>query len=156
MKVCAAILLLGFVISCADMTPHAITIYALDGEVLKGEYSFTSRMKGNVKVARPDSSEVLTGEFTSVDERSFSYGYSQAFGRAFGTAYGPGETATGSATANASGYGWRVSDSGRFQGMGFIRGPHTVMQCFYMGSTRTNNGIGKCKSSEAKEYDLQF
>src|SRR5437773_9267887 len=81
MKVCAAILLLGFVISCADMTPHAITIYALDGEVLKGEYSFTSRMKGNVKVARPDSSEVLTGEFTSVDERSFSYGYSQAFGR---------------------------------------------------------------------------
>ena len=156
MKVCAAILLLGFVISCAYMTPHAITIYALDGEVLKGEYSFTSRMKGNVKVARPDSSEVLTGEFTSVDERSFSYGYSQAFGRAFGTAYGPGGTATGSATANASGYGWRVSDSGRFQGMGFIRGPHTVMQCFYMGSTRTNNGIGKCKSSEGKEYDLQF
>jgi len=113
-------------------------------------------VKGNVKVARPDSSEVLTGEFTSVDERSFSYGYSQAFGRAFGTAYGPCGTATGSATANASGYGWRVSDSGRFQGMGFIRGPHTVMQCFYMGSTRTNNGIGKCKSSEAKEYDLQF
>src|SRR5205823_10263431 len=133
MKVCAAILLLGFVISCADMTPHAITIYALDGEVLKGEYSFTSRMKGNVKVARPDSSGVLTGEFTSVDERSFSYGYSQVFG----TAYGPGETATGSATANASGYGWRVSDSGRFQGMGFIRGPHTVIQCFYMDSTRT-------------------
>jgi len=154
MKVCAAILLLGFVISCAYMTPHAITIYALDGEVLKGEFS--SRMKGNVKVARPDSSEVLTGEFTSVDERSFSYGYSQAFGRAFGTAYGPCGTATGSATANASGYGWRVSDSRRFQGMGFIRGPHTVMQCFYISSTRTNNGIGKCKSSEAKEYDLQF
>jgi len=40
--------------------------------------------------------------------------------------------------------------------MGFIRGPHTVIQCFYMDSTRTNNGIGKCKSSEAKEYDLQF
>ena len=156
MKVCAAILLLGFVISCAYMTPHAITIYALDGEVLKGEYSFTSRMKGNVKVARPDSSEVLTEEFTGVDERSFSYGYSQAFGRAFGTAYAPGGTATSSATANASGYGWRVSDSGRFQGMGFIRGPHTVMQYFYMGSTRTNNGIGKCKSSEGKEYDLQF
>src|SRR5205809_4382070 len=156
MKVCAAILLLGFVISCAYMTPHAITIYALDGEVLKGEYSFTSCLKGNVKVARPDSSEVLTGEFTSVDERSFSYGYSQAFGRAFGTAYDPGETATASATAIASGYGRRVSDSGRFEGMGFIRGPHTVMQCFYMGSTRTNNGIGKCKSSEAKEYDLQF
>jgi hypothetical protein len=30
------------------------------------------------------------------------------------------------------------------------------MQCFYMGSTRTNNGIGKCKSSEGKEYDLKF
>src|SRR5437667_2872408 len=103
------------------MTPHPITIYALDGEVLKGEYSFTSRMKGSVKVARPDSSEVLTEEFTGVDEQSFSYGYSQAFGRAFGTAYGPGGTATSSATANASGYGWRVSDSGRFQGMGFIR-----------------------------------
>jgi hypothetical protein len=96
MKVCATILLLGLLSSCAYMT-HPITIYALDGEVLKGEYSFTSRMKGNVKVARPDSSEVLTGEFTSVDERSFSYGYSQAFGRAFGTAYGPGGTATGSA-----------------------------------------------------------
>ena len=131
-------------------------MYSLDGEVLKGEYTFTSRMKGNVNVARPDGGEVLTGEFTSVDERMFSYGYSQAFGRAFATAYGLGGTATGSATANASGYGWRVSDSGRFHGMGFLRGPHTVIQCFYVGSTRTNNGIGKCKSGDGKEYDLQF
>ena len=30
------------------------------------------------------------------------------------------------------------------------------MQYFYMGSTRTNNGIGKYKSSKGKEYDLQF
>jgi hypothetical protein len=106
------------------MTPHPITIYSLDGEVFKGDYTFTSRMKGNVKVARPDGGEVLTGEFTTVDERAFSYGYSQAFGRAFGTAYAPGTTVLGSATANASAYGCSVSDSGRFQGMGFIRGPH--------------------------------
>jgi hypothetical protein len=117
---------------------------------------FTSRMKGNVKVARPDGGKVLTGEFTTVHERAFSYGYSQAIGRAFGTAYAPGTTVLGSATANASAYRCSVSDSRRFQGMRFIRGPHTVMQCFYMGSKRTNNGIGKCKSSERKEYDLQF
>jgi hypothetical protein len=29
------------------------------------------------------------------------------------------------------------------------------MQCFYMGSMRTNNGIGKCKSNHGKEYDAE-
>jgi hypothetical protein len=138
------------------MTPHPITLYSLDGEILKGEYTFTRRMKGNVKVARPDTGEVLTGEFTSVDERTFAYSYNQAFGRAFGTVFGPAGTAMGSAQASASGYSWGVSDSGRFQGMGFLHGQTIVMQCFYVGSTRTNNGIGKCKSSQGKEYDLQF
>jgi len=35
-------------------------------------------------------------------------------------------------------------------------GKDAVMQCFYMGSMRTNNGIGKCKSNHGKEYDVQF
>jgi len=46
--------------------------------------------------------------------------------------------------------------AGGFRAWDLFEGPHTVMQCFYMGSTRTNNGIGKYKSSKGKEYDLQF
>ena len=145
--------------SCAliiYLTPHPITLYSLDGEVLKGEYVFTGRMKGNVKVTRIPGGEVLTGEFTSVDNTTFSQGYSQSFGRAFGSASGPTGSAFGSAQASAYGQSVNVTTGGQFQGMGILTGEGTVIQCFYVGSMRTNNGFGKCKSNKGKEYDLQF
>lgn len=145
--------------SCAVVnyvTPHPITIYSLDGEVLKGEYSFTGRMKGTVKATRTQDGEKLTGNFISVDDTTFSSSFSQTFGTAYGTAYAPGVTVLGSAYGSASGNSWTRTTGGRFHGMGVLTGNDTVMQCFYMGSMRTNNGIGKCKSNHGKEFDLQF
>jgi hypothetical protein len=138
------------------MTPHPITIYSLDGEVLKGEYTFNGRMKGAVKVTRTQDGEIFEGNFTSVDDTTFSTSYSQAFGSAYGTAYAPGTMVLGSAYGSTTTNSWTRTTGGRFHGMGVLTGTNTVMQCFYMGSMRTNNGVGKCKSSQGKEYDLQF
>jgi hypothetical protein len=153
------VLFLVLLNSCAlvtYMTPHPITIYSLDGEVLKGEYTFTGRMKGAVKVSRTQDGEVFEGNFTSVDDTTFSTSYGQAFGSAYGTAYAPGMTVLSNAYGSASGNSWTTTTGGRFHGMGVLTGKDTVMQCFYMGSMRTNNGIGKCKSNHGKEFDLQF
>jgi hypothetical protein len=89
-------------------------------------------MKGDVKVTRPTGA-VLTGEFTSVDITTFSRAYSQTFGRV-----------------------WSSSTAGQFQGSGMLSGEGVAIQCFYVGSMRTNNGYGQCKSNEGKEYNLQF
>ena len=145
--------------SCAvvtHMTPHPITIYSMDGEVLKGEYSFTGRMKGTVKATRAQDGEMFEGNFTSVDDTTFSTSYSHAFGSAYSTANTPGTTVLSSAYGSATGNTWTRTTGGRFHGMGVLAGKDTVLQCFYMGSMRTNNGIGKCKSNHGKEYDLQF
>jgi hypothetical protein len=59
------LLTLALLNSCAVvtyMTPHPITIYSLDGEVLKGEYTFNGRMKGTVQVTRVKDGEVFTGQ----------------------------------------------------------------------------------------------
>jgi hypothetical protein len=138
------------------MTPHPITIYSLDGEVLKGEYNFSGRMKGTIKVARVQDGEVFTGEFTRVDDTTFSTSYGRVFGSAYGTAYGPGGMTIGSTHGSATGSSRTRTTAGRFHGMGVITGKETVMQCFYIGSMNTNNGIGRCKSNQGKEYDLQF
>jgi hypothetical protein len=149
------VLCLIFLNSCA-MTPRPITIYSLDGEVLKGEYSFTGSMKGVVKVTRAQDGEVFEGNFTSVDDTTFSTSYGQAFGSAYGTANAPGGTVLSNAYGSARGSTFTQTTGGRFNGMGVLTGRGTVMQCFYMGSMRTSNGIGKCKSNHGKEYDLQF
>jgi hypothetical protein len=138
------------------MTPHPITIYSFDGEVLKGEYSFPARMKGAVTVTRAQDGERFEGNFTSVDDTTFSTSYGQVFGGAHGTAFAPGTTVFSSAYRNATGNSWTRTTAGRFHGMGVLTGKDTVMHCFYIGSIRTNNGIGKCKSNRGKEYDLQL
>ena len=90
-----------FLSSCAHLTPHPITLYSLDGEVLKGEYVFTGRMKGRAKVTK--GGEVLSGEFTSADNTTFSQGWSRTLGSAQGNAHGAGVFVTGSATTSEVG-----------------------------------------------------
>lgn len=125
-------------------------------EVLKGEYVFTGRMKRNVKITKSPGGEILTGEFTSVDNTTFSRGFSQNFGSGFGSATGPGGTAFGSAQGSGYGQSWNVTTGGQYQGTGIVSGGGLAIQCFYIGSMRINNGVGKCKSNQGKEYDLQF
>jgi hypothetical protein len=149
------LLTLALLNSCAALS-YPLTIYSVDGEVLKGEYSFTGQMKGTVKVTRIQDGEVLTGNFTSVDDTTFSTSYGRMFGSAYGTASGPGGMAVGREYGSATGSSRTRTTADRFHGMGVITGKDTVMQCFYMGSMNTNNGIGKCKSNKGKEYDLQF
>lgn|SRR5918996_3840501 len=124
------ILLLALLNSCAVvtyMTPHPITVYSLDGEVLKGEYSFSGRMKGTVRVTRLQDGEIFTGDFTSVDDTTFSTAYARVFGTAYGRAYGPAGAATGSAYGSATGNSWTRTTGGRFHGIGVLTEKDTVM-----------------------------
>ena len=82
------------------MTPHRITVYSLDGELLRGEYTFTGRMKDKVKVSQPMG--VLTEEFNSVDERTSSYGSSQLLEGRLEPCMGLTERQLGARPANAS------------------------------------------------------
>jgi hypothetical protein len=120
------LLTLALLNSCAALS-YPLTIYSLDGEVLKGEYSFTGQMKGTVKVTRIQDGEVLMGNFTSVDDTTFSTSYGRMFGSTYGTAYGPGGTAIGREYGSASGSSRTRTTAGRFHGMGVITGKDTVM-----------------------------
>jgi hypothetical protein len=148
-----------FLTGCAIihyMTPHPITLYSLDGEVWKGEYVFTGSMKGTAKVTKSTGGEMLTGQFTSVDNTTYSHGFSRVFSTAQASAYGAGGLITGSGTSSDFGHSLTRTTAGQYQGIGVLTGENIVIECFYIGSMRTGNGFGRCKSNQGKEYSLQF
>jgi hypothetical protein len=154
---------------------HGLTMHSMDGETLSGKYRFAREGKGLIKVIRSDG-EVLTGHFVTIGPKAFVESFKKAFGSGSIVVYGPDASAYGNAfggtfasahgTAGAaygetfntgSGQSTTVVTGPRFYWTAFLQGSGgTTMACFFIGSSYTGHGFGRCKSNMGKEYSVEF
>ena len=154
---------------------HSISMYSMDGEVLNGNYRFAREGTGLIKVIGSDG-EVLTGNFARVGSTTFVesfkktfgsgsiivYGpdasaYENAFGGAFASSYAPSGSAYGDTFKSASGNSGTVVAGPRFYWTASLRGNRgTTMGCYFIESSYTGHGFGRCKSNTGKEYSVEF
>jgi hypothetical protein len=154
---------------------HSFSMHSMDGEVLSGKYRFGQEGKGVLRVVGTDG-EVLAGNFLQVGSKAFveSYretfgggsivvvgpdasAYGNAFGGAFAGAYAPTGSVHGETFNKASGESKIVVAGPRFYWTASLKGNRgTTMACYFIGSSYTGGGFGRCKSGVGKEYSLEF
>jgi len=118
----------------------------------------------------------LVGKFVTVGRATFVESYKNTFGRGSVTVEGPDVFAYGNPFGSAFGnsgmladfaYG-ETFDSASGNSETKIQGPlfywtaslqgdrGTTVRCFFIGSSYTGHGFGRCKSHTGKEYTAQF
>ncbi len=154
---------------------HNINMQSKDGEKWKGKYRFARDDSGLVQMIGA-SGEVLTGKFHRVGRPTFVEGYKNTFGSDSITTQGPDISAYGNAFGGGIASSRSLADSAqgaRLQdGPGdaklIVTGPlfywtaslhgdrGTSMGCYFVGSSYTGRGFGRCKSHTGKEYGAEF
>ena len=149
---------------------YRLTVTAPDGEVLTGRYRFGRDGSGLIQLVGP-AGEVWMGNLFRVERAIFIEGYQKAFGKGsiavdgpeisfngFGGIFGNssalkdaayGQTSNGTAARLVSGtldY-WTASLQGN---------NGTAMACYFIRSTYTAQGLGRCMSHTGKEYDAEL
>jgi hypothetical protein len=150
---------------------YRLTVTAADGERLIGRYRF-GRDTGLIQLVGPGG-EVLMGKLFRVERATFIEGYQKAFGKgaiavdgpeisfsgnSFGGIFGNssalktaayGQTSSGAAGRLVSGtldY-WTASLEDN-SGM--------AIACYFIRSTYTAHGLGRCKNHTGKEYEAEL
>jgi len=162
---------MSVLLSCA----HSLSMRSSDGEQWSGKYRFARENTGLIQVTVQDG-EVLVGKFVTVGRATFVESYRNTFGSGSVTVEGPDVSGYGNPFGSAFGnsrvladfaYGETLdSTSGnsetRIQGPLFywtasLQGDRgATMGCFFIGSSHTGHGFGRCKSHTGKEYTAQF
>ena len=157
--------------SCA----HSLSMRSSDGEQWSGKYRFARENTGLIQVTAQDG-EVLVGKFVTVGRATFVESYKNTFGSGSVTVDGPDASGYGNPFGSAFGNSRVLADfaygetfdstSGnsetRIQGPLFywtasLQGDRgATMGCFFIGSSHTGHGFGRCKSHTGKEYTTQF
>ncbi len=154
---------------------HDFIMRSRDGQQLSGRYRFARDDSGLIQIFGPGG-ETLNGRFVRVGRASFVAAYEQTFGRGSIATYGPDISAYGNPFAGAFGsssalsdtaFGETFDDEGKGSEMA-VRGPlfywtaslrgdrGTTMGCYFIGSSYTGHGFGKCKSNAGNEYSVEF
>lgn len=154
---------------------HGLSMYSMDGEKLSGRYRFARENTGLIQVTGSDG-EVLNGKFVNVGratfvesyQRTFGVGsiavdgpdispYGNAFGGIFGRSYALTDAARGQTFNSAAGSSETVVRGPLFYWTVSLRGDRgTTMGCYFIGSSYTGRGFGRCKSNTGKEYSIEF
>jgi hypothetical protein len=152
---------------------HSLTIQGGDGEKLSGRYRFTREDTGLIQVIGSNG-EVLSGGFLRVGRSSFVDSYKKTFGSGtivvdgpdlpaytfgglFGNSYALTDAAYGEAFSDLSGNSAILVKGPLFYWTASLRGDKgTTMGCYFIGSSYTGHGFGRCKSHTGKEYSSQF
>ena len=154
---------------------HDFTMHSKDGQELNGRYRFGREDGGLIQILGP-SGETLNGRFIRVARATFVAGYEQTFGRGSIATYGPDLSTYGNPFGGIFGSSSALSetafgetfDSARSGSEIEVRGPlfywtaslrgdrGMTMGCFFIGSSYTGHGFGKCKSDAGNEYSIEF
>lgn len=152
---------------------HSLSMRSGDGEELSGRYRFARENTGLLEVIGSDS-EILTGTFVRVGRGSFVDRYRQTFGSGsirvdgpdlpasafsslFGSSYALTDAAYGETFDNLSGNSEILVKGPLFYWTASLRGDKgTIMGCYFIGSSYTGHGFGRCKTHTGKEYSARF
>jgi hypothetical protein len=168
-RILALLLLLVMASACV----HSLSMSSSDGEELSGRYRFARENTGLIEVIGSDS-EILRGKFVRVGRGSFVDLYQQTFGSGsitvdgpdlpasafsslFGSSYALTDPAYGETFDNVSGNSEILVKGPLLYWMGSLRGDKgTIMGCYFIGSSYTGHGFGRCKTHTGKEYSARF
>ena len=146
-----------------------------DGERLAGKYRFARDNTGLIQVTAEDG-EVLAGKFTTVGRATFVENYNKTFGRGsiavegpdvsgygnpfggpFGSSHGLTDFAYGETSKSGSGNSGSGIKGPLFYWTASLQGDKgATMGCYFIGSSYTGHGFGRCKSHTGKEYMVEF
>jgi len=165
---------LALSISFLSACTNSLSMRSSDGETWSGEYRFARENTGLIRVRAKDG-EILLGKFITVGRATFVESYRNTFGSESIVAEGPDTSGYGNPFVGAFrgsaltdlAYA-EASDSGSNNSGTAIKGPlfywtaslqgdkGATMECYFIGSSYTGHGFGKCKSDMGKEYTVQF
>jgi len=154
---------------------HPMTMVSPDGVSYDGRYRFGREDNGLMQIYGPEN-EVLMGRFSRVGRTTFVESYEKAFGRGtieldgpdlshhagslsgvLGPTSGFHETAYADPVAAAAGRPTKSISGPLFYWVASLQGDRrTVLGCFFIGSSYTGNGFGRCKSQSGQEYNIDF
>lgn len=154
---------------------HSLSLYSMDGEKLSGRWRFSRENNGVVEVTGSNG-EVLNGKFATVERATFVESYQKTFGTGSIRVDGPDLSSYGNSLAAIFGSSAALTDSAHgetfnpdsdkgdigvngplFYWIASLRGDRkATMECFFIGSSYTGGGFGRCKSHTGKEYSLEF
>ena len=150
---------------------HPLSMHSMDGEKLSGKWRFAREDTGLIWVTGSDG-EVLAGRFIRVGRRSFAESYEKTFGRGSISVFGPPMSAFGGlfgswSTLVDAAYGENLNAASGNSEL-LVSGPlffwtaslqgdkGTSMACYFIGSSYTGHGFGRCKSHAGKDYSVEF
>lgn len=154
---------------------HQMTMKSPEGVTYGGRYRFGREDSGLMQIYGPEN-EVLVGRFSRVGRTAFVESYQKTFGSgtieldgpdlsrhagSLGGVIGPTsgfhETAYADPVAAAAGRPSKSISGPLFYWVASLQGDRrTVLGCFFIGSSYTGNGFGRCKSQSGQEYNIDF
>jgi len=155
---------------------HELSLHSRDGEKLSGQYRFARETTGSIRIT-DSNGEVFTGNFITVERARFISDYTTAFGSGSIIVDGPDLSAYGNAFRGVllgnsrvrtdAAYGETFSKTAAnseigvtgplFYWIASLRGDQgATMGCYFIGSSYTGHGFGRCKTHAGKEYTADF
>jgi hypothetical protein len=154
---------------------YDMSIHSRDGEKLTGQYRFARENTGLMKITDSDA-EVFTGNFITVERGKFISDYTNTFGSGTIIVDGPDLSAYGNAFRGVFGNSRVLTDAaygetfskGTTNSETAVKGPlfywvaslrgnkGATMGCYFIGSSYTGHGFGRCKTHAGKEYSAEF
>ena len=154
---------------------HRLTVSAADGERLVGRYRFGRDGSGLVQLVGPNG-EVLMGKLFRVQRATFIEGYQKTFGKGSIAVDGPEVSFAGNGFSGIFGNSSALKDAAYRQSSSAGVAPAgrlvsgtldywtaslqgstgTAFGCYFIRSTYTAQGLGRCKSDAGKEYDAEL
>jgi hypothetical protein len=154
---------------------YHLTVSAADGERLIGRYRFGRDGSGLVQLVSPDG-EVLMGKLFRVQRATFIEAYQKTFGNGSIAVDGPEVSFSGNGFSGIFGNSSALKDAayGQWSTLGaapagrLVTGTldywtaslqgstGTAIGCYFIRSTYTAQGLGRCKSDAGKEYDAEL
>ena len=172
MRLSLVVLWLSFLVSgCV----YRLTVSAADGERLNGRYRFGRDDTGLIQLIGPGG-EVLMGRLFRVARATFIEGYQKTFGKDSIAVDGPEVSFSGNGFAGIFGNRSALKDAAygpTFSGVAGAAGKRvsgtldywtaslqgdngSAIGCYFIRSTYTAQGLGRCKSDTGKEYDAEL
>jgi hypothetical protein len=165
----------GLVLFLLGGCSHPMSMVSPEGVSYDGQYRFGREDGGLMQIYGPEN-EVLIGRFSRVGRTAFVESYQKTFGRGTIEIHGPDlsrhagslsgvlgptsgfhETAYADPVAAAEGRPTKSITGPLFYWVASLQGDRrTVLGCFFIGSSYTGSGFGRCKSQSGEEYKIDF
>lgn len=152
---------------------HSLRLRSRDGEELTGRYRFSRGDSGLIQITGADG-ELLAGKFVRVGRSVFVASYEKTFGVGaitvngpdlspyvfgglFGTSHAVTEVAYGETFTTFPDKSETAVRGPLFYWTASLGGDKgTILACYFIGSSYSGRGFGRCKSQTGKEYSAEF